>query len=111
MQGGHGPEQMDMEKRLLMAMLLSMAVLLLIPFLYQRLGPPSPPAVVETREEQEVRATGRARTSPGERFPGNSPQQRALESNPGAGSQDSGRERRHGADLEQHWSPAGKRAA
>ncbi len=45
---------MDMEKRLLMAMLLSMAVLLLIPFLYQRLGPPSPPAVVETREEQEV---------------------------------------------------------
>ena len=45
---------MDMEKRLLMAMLLSMAVLLLIPFLYQRLGPPSPPAVVETPEKQEV---------------------------------------------------------
>ena len=54
MQGGHGPEQMDMEKRLLMAMLLSMAVLLLIPFLYQRLGPSPPPAVVETPEEQEV---------------------------------------------------------
>lgn len=45
---------MDMEKRLLMAMLLSMAVLLLIPFLYQRFEPPPPPAVVETPEEQEV---------------------------------------------------------
>lgn len=45
---------MDMEKRLLMAMLLSMAVLLLIPFLYQRLEPPSPPAAVETPEEQRV---------------------------------------------------------
>ena len=54
MQGGQGPEQMDMEKRLLMAMLLSMAVLLLIPFLYQRLGPSPPPVVVETAEEQEV---------------------------------------------------------
>ncbi len=45
---------MDMEKRLLMAMLLSMAVLLLIPFLYQRFEPPPAPAVVETPEEQEV---------------------------------------------------------
>ena len=54
MQRGHGPEQMDMEKRLLMAMLLSMAVLLLIPFLYQRLGPSPPPVAVETPEEQEV---------------------------------------------------------
>ena len=54
MLGGHGPEQMDMEKRLLMAMLLSMAVLLLIPFLYQRLGPSPAPPVVETSEEQRV---------------------------------------------------------
>ncbi len=45
---------MDMEKRLLMAMLLSMAVLLLIPFLYQRLGPTPAPAAVETPEEQRV---------------------------------------------------------
>ena len=43
-----------MEKRLLMAMLLSMAVLLLIPFLYQRLGPSPPPVAVERPEEQEV---------------------------------------------------------
>ena len=54
MQGGQGPEQMDMEKRLLMAMLLSMAVLLLIPFLYQRLGPDPPPVVVETPEKQRI---------------------------------------------------------
>lgn len=54
MLGGQGPEQMDMEKRLLMAMLLSMAVLLLIPFLYQRLGPPLSPEPVETPEEQRV---------------------------------------------------------
>ena len=54
MQRGHGPEQMDMEKRLLMAMLLSMAVLLLIPFLYQQLGPTPPPVAVETPEEQEA---------------------------------------------------------
>ena len=54
MQDGQGPEQMDMEKRLLMAMLLSMAVLLLIPFLYQRFEPDPPPAVVETPEEQRI---------------------------------------------------------
>jgi YidC/Oxa1 family membrane protein insertase len=54
MLGGQGPEQTDMEKRLLMAMLLSMAVLLLIPFLYQRLGPTPAPVAVETPEEQRV---------------------------------------------------------
>ena len=45
---------MDMEKRLLMAMLLSMAVLLLIPFLYQWLGPTPAPVAVETPEEPRV---------------------------------------------------------
>ena len=95
MQGGHGPEQMDMEKRLLMAMLLSMAVLLLIPFLYQRLGPspPPPPAVVETPEEQEVEGQRvEPEPPPEKRFSGESPKQRALEPHPGAGPQDSGRE-------------------
>ena len=47
---GHDPNKMDLEKRLLLAMLLSMAVLLITPHLYQTYFPP-PPAPEEPAEE------------------------------------------------------------
>ena len=56
MTNGHDPNKMDLEKRLLLAMLLSMAVLLITPHLYQTYFPP-PPAPEEPFEESEqVRA-------------------------------------------------------
>ncbi len=42
MTNGHDPNKMDLEKRLLLAMLLSMAVLLITPHLYQAYFPPPP---------------------------------------------------------------------
>ena len=52
MTNGHDPNKMDLEKRLLLAMLLSMAVLLITPHLYQTYFPP-PPAPEEPFEESE----------------------------------------------------------
>ena len=106
MQRGHGPEQMDMEKRLLMAMLLSMAVLLLIPFLYQRLGPPPPPVAVETPEEQEAEEQ---RVEPA------SPPETAAQENPPASeplSPTQGQDRKiqvENDDMVLTWSSTGAR--
>ncbi len=50
---GHDPNKMDLEKRLLLAMLLSMAVLLITPHLYQTYFPP-PPAPEEPVEQGEL---------------------------------------------------------
>jgi YidC/Oxa1 family membrane protein insertase len=49
---GHDPNKMDLEKRLLLAMLLSMAVLLITPHLYQTIFPP-PPVTEESQEESK----------------------------------------------------------
>lgn len=56
---GHDPNKMDLEKRLLLAMLLSMAVLLITPHLYQAYFPP--PTTVEPMEQSEQAATPEAR--------------------------------------------------
>ena len=56
MTNGHDPNKMDLEKRLLLAMLLSMAVLLITPHLYQAYfpPPPAPEAPLEQSEQAEA---------------------------------------------------------
>ena len=54
MTNGHDPNKMDLEKRLLLAMLLSMAVLLITPYLYQSYFPP--PAPQEPVQESQQAA-------------------------------------------------------
>ena len=56
MTNGHDPNKMDLEKRLLLAMLLSMAVLLITPHLYQAYFPP-PPVPEQPMEQSEQEAT------------------------------------------------------